>query len=238
MPDADTLLSRIQTEVTARRERLDNQRRERLTLADRVKLFEKAWQRGQRERSKDTLPSRILGRNVKLLKDQILRPMEGLNIDPEEFAYWVAANWDSIGNRHFTKSKRYPENPAFPWLIACLDTYMTAYNLRDERHENIQGMSRAELMRKAENYEIAIQRADHVTKSTQTEIAVLKAELAVAKESLQRAKETGRVEKDAFKLEREREIKTSRAAVLALPDYDDFYDDGTKRRRKLRKHRT
>lgn len=127
---ADVLAS-VQSTVAAARETLATKRRSRATLADMCSLFENAWNKGQRERTRSIPPTRLVPRDRSLLKTQLVMPFRDSDMQIEDFAYWVAKHWDAIGAQYFQKSKAYPEVPAFRWLVTCLETYTLAYQHRD-----------------------------------------------------------------------------------------------------------
>lgn len=237
---ADDILSEIHSRVDAGRAKLDSKRRSRMTLADRVALAEKAWQRGQRTRSDFAPPSRILGKWRAVLKRDVLKPMENSTMDFEEFFEWVAENWDAIGAQYFAKSKKYPDNPAFPWLVTCLEAYTNAFQQRE--YLDLTGTrSKVDLMRQAAGFEQATHQVEAVAGAAQSKIAALEAELKEANKRLREAKRTGKVKPTTHEKELMEATKGIKyTPVSELPDYDDFDEDGNLRkqapkRRKLRK---
>jgi hypothetical protein len=208
---AADILADVSASVDGKREALVAKRRTRMTLADRVVLFERSWMRGQRERSSDIPPNRFVNRDKKLLKDQLLKPAEGTKLDIEEFAYWVALNWTSIGAKYFTKTRKYPANPAFGWMIRCLETYTLAYQEREYLEDvtiDRKDIERRE-RRKDESVEARIERE----RRKDDELAALRAELAEANEELRQAARRGRVRKTDLDREIEKAGKPKRGRI-------------------------
>lgn len=131
MSKADEIKGAILASVASRSNRLHQKRAKRQSIADLCTLFEDAWRKGQHERDRSILAARLVARDRKLLKDQIIYPARELDMDVADFAKWVAVHWDAIGAAYFKKAKAYPSAPAFRWLVRCLETYTTAYKNRD-----------------------------------------------------------------------------------------------------------
>lgn len=125
------ILSDVTAQVADKYNRLQQKRAKRQSIADLCNMFEAAWRKGQHERDRSVLAARLVARDRKLLKDQIIYPSRELDMNIVDFAEWVAVHWDAIGAAYFKKAKSYPAAPAFPWLVRCLETYVTAYRNRD-----------------------------------------------------------------------------------------------------------
>lgn len=125
------ILAAAQDYVAERSNRLQAKRKASGTLAARTALAEQAWRDGQLARNAKSFPAKLDARYRKLLKDQVIRPAESLDLDSAEFLHWVAENWNALGSAYFAKSKSYPADPHFGWLIKCLATYSKAYTERD-----------------------------------------------------------------------------------------------------------
>lgn len=225
--------------VASKRDKLDSKRRGRRTLADQVALFEQAWQDGQRKRDSSILPSRILGKHRAILKSQILKPSAD-TLDTEHFARWTAENWDVVRDAYFSKSSKYPENPAFPWLVACLETYVTAYSNRDHLGDPTFSLSRRDLLRQADTAKhVAANVADASGKQAD-EIKALKAELNEANARLNKAIRDGKVELTPDEQEmRDALLDKGFTPASELPDWEDCPEPETKstsrKKRRLRK---
>lgn len=130
MKKASEVMQALQS-VQAKRQALADKRMKRGTLADLCNMFEDGWREGQKERNPALMPARLVNRDRALLKSQIVGPAREAGIDVRAFGHWVASNWDGIGGTFFKKAKSYPANPAFPWLVRCLETYTAAFADRD-----------------------------------------------------------------------------------------------------------
>lgn len=131
MGKADDLKQRLLSSVAERSNRLQAKRKASGTLASRTALAEQAWRNGQLARNPKSFPAKLDNRYRKLLKDQVIRAGESIDLDPADFLHWVAETWDTLGIHYFAKSKSYPADPHFGWLIKCLATYSKAYVERD-----------------------------------------------------------------------------------------------------------
>lgn len=176
MSDKDRLLHSITARVENDRGRTREKRAKRRTIGDQTNLFVQEWERGQRDNPKYSAPARLVSRDRKLLKDQIIHPFQNGNSKPEDFAYWVAKNWDAIGAQYFSKSKKYPEYPAFRWLVACLETYLVAYEQRDYLDETAT-MDRTAAARQSSAAKQAIEDAKQYRASTDEEVEDLRRQL-------------------------------------------------------------
>lgn len=131
MSKASELKELILASAKAKQDSLTAKRKGRMNFSDMCNLFEEGWRSGQRERDQTVMPGRLVARDRALLKTQIIGPARDAGIDPKDFAYWIAVNWDGIGATFFKKAKSYPAQPAFAWLVRCLETYSGAYAQRD-----------------------------------------------------------------------------------------------------------
>lgn len=227
---AEQILADVTASVGAARDKVRDKRRKRRTLADLCSLFENAWNRGQREKSKEVPPTRLVQRDRALLKSQIITPFRDTTIDIEDFAYWVALNWHAIGAQYFTKSKRYPELPAFRWLVKCLETYTLAYQNREYLDENA-SLSRTQMRKKVAAVEKIQESADRSIASMQSEVEDLRRQLA------ERDKDNARLREQLGEAEDDDPILAHavRAAKrkVKIGSYDD--EPSKPRRRRLRK---
>jgi hypothetical protein len=128
---AEEVLAAVQSIVAGKREQLQGNRRSRRTKADQLALFERAWIAGCKERNSNALVIRFTATDKSLVWNRFIKETEGLDIDIEDFARWIAANWDGIGVHYFRKSKSYPDTPALRWMLKCLQVYSDAYASRE-----------------------------------------------------------------------------------------------------------
>jgi hypothetical protein len=171
---ADEILASVNKSVDAQRSALDSKRRKRRTLADECYLFEKAWLRGQEGRGK--FVQRIVGRDRRLLKEQIVQPSRGSDLNLEAVAEWCTTHWHAIGAQYFAKAKSYPEYPAFRWFVKCFATYLEAYEQREVLDE-AGTRSTAQLVKRAALADKQDDETIETLQAAQREIAALKAEL-------------------------------------------------------------
>lgn len=225
--------------VDDRREQLADKRRKRRTLADEVSLFEAAWQRGQREKDSSVPATRIIPRERKLLKDQLIKRYRDTSIDLEDFAHWTAHNWQAIGAQYFTKSRNYPDFPAFRWFLACLETYSLAYQKRDLLNaDGIHGggvQAQRALQRTMEN----ASKADELTKRIADEAKGIKSERdKLLEENMRLREELGMpLDDDPQTAEAIQEVRANAVKIDFSKKWDDYEDDDTPKRRKLRRKR-
>jgi hypothetical protein len=133
MKTPEQLKAEILSRVDDGRSRLAAKREKRGNISDLSNLFQAGWSSGQRESRPNAPATRIASNQDKsMLKKRIIYPFRDNGIDVRSFAHWVTENWLAIGATYFPKTRKYPDAPAFRWLIACIDTYTTAYMQRDQ----------------------------------------------------------------------------------------------------------
>lgn len=153
MPPLDDLRNSILSAVSAKQDKVREKRRTRMGINDLSRLFEQAWQAGQKEANPSVPPVLVISKaDRRILKDRIITPFREAGMDVEEFARWVALHWNAIGGNYFRKSKSYPERPAFRWLVSCLPQYVDAFEKRDTLNPDL-AFSRADIARKHKAYE-------------------------------------------------------------------------------------
>jgi hypothetical protein len=181
--DKDLMRSKEQIEAAARlyakdrHDRVQDKRKARRSTTDLASLFEAAWGKGQRERSTAVPPARLIPRDRKALKDQVINPSLETELDVEDFAYWTALHWDAIGGTYFAKAKSYPGYPAFRYLVAALPTFLLAYQNKEYLDEDTVGVSSPALRRKAAAVDAVKVDAVELDKLRNETIADLKAQL-------------------------------------------------------------
>jgi hypothetical protein len=181
---ASEILSAIQTQVDAARNRVADKRRKRRTLADECALFEQAWLRGQKGEGR--FANRIVGADRRLLKDQIIKPAANSSLDLEKLAEWATEHWDAIGAQYFAKAKSYPEYPAFRWFVKCFATYLTAYEQRDYLDES-GTRNTTQLLKRAKQADKLDEQTEQTLAAAKREIDMLKAELRDAHKRVAKA---------------------------------------------------
>ena len=217
MSKLDELKQSITASVSEKRGRVEAKRRKRLSLSDKVSLFEQAWMQGQKER--EVPPMRIVPRHRKLLKDQIIKPAAGYDIDFEDMACWVAENWNAIGARWFTRAKSYPDHPAIGYFIAAYDTFLTAYHDRDNL-DTSQTYSTKEMRQRAKTAD----RADAMVERERRRAIEAQAELKRAKQEIAR-------------LRSQKQSKTTAQKGAIHFNEDDWVDPPKKGKRRVRQRR-
>jgi hypothetical protein len=165
--------------VQAKRDALADKRMKRGTLADLCNLFEDGWRSGQKERNPALMPARLVVRDRALLKSQIVGPAREAGIDVRDFAYWTALNWDGLGATFFKKAKSYPLQPAFAWLVRCLESYTGAYHQRDGL--DLSGLANPAHRVSAQALAAIADKADKAINSATESIEDLKAQLREAR---------------------------------------------------------
>jgi hypothetical protein len=225
---AAEILASVQTTVTAGRTKITDKRKKRRTLQDACALFEAEWASGQRDRDSTAPANRIVGKDRALLKNQIIKRSEGTDLDTDAFAYWVAKNWQAIGATYFEKAKRYPERPVVPWLIACFETYIIAYQQRE--HLDTEGTrSQTELLKRSAATSAVQKAGQDVAAAQQDQINLLEAQLREARE-LMATRNLDAVENDMVDPEAKAIIAKGRN--MQFPDYDDEPAPKPKRRKR------
>lgn len=131
MRKAEDVLAAVQSIVADKREHLQSNRRARRSKADQLFLFERAWMAGCKERNPNAVVIRFTATDKSLVWNRFIKETEGLGLDIEDFARWIATNWDGIGTHFFAKAKSYPDTPALRWVIKCLQVYSDAYARRE-----------------------------------------------------------------------------------------------------------
>jgi hypothetical protein len=198
MSKVDELRDRLLASVAARQGKVADKRKKRGTLPDLCKLFEAGWTAGQREASPGTPATRIVAsRDIALLKSQIIIPFRDANLDVEEFSKWVTLNWGGIGATYFAKTKQYPHEPAFRWLVRCLETYTKAFMERDTIELGA-AIDYSAVAAKAKRADAATKDFGKVAEALETKVALL------AEENRQLKKR-----------------KILRAPSVSLPDWED-----------------
>lgn len=178
----EQILSEIASKVSERQTRYRDRRAKSGTLASRMQAFELAWGEGQRKAERG-IPTRIIPKDRALIKQVIIKGL-GETIDCTDFAAWVAEHWQAIGAQYFGNSKKYPERPVVPWLIACINTYTDAYQNKDMLDESgtistrDAGKAIKRSKRTVELAQQAIDDANRRTELAQARVRELEAELA------------------------------------------------------------
>jgi len=217
MSNAESIKAAVLASVAAGRNRLQEKRIKRANISDLCTLFEDAWRKGQHERDSSILPSRLVARDRKLLKDQVIYPSRDVDMDVRDFAHWVALHWDAIGATYFEKAKSYPDAPAFRWFVRCLETYTTAYQNRAHLDPNAKRNTPQRVSTVA--VQAVIQQADKAVTAAATELDDLRRQLAEAHDKNQKLRLARGLDADDDPVY-SRAIKAANRKVV-IGSYDD-----------------
>lgn len=113
--------------ASGQKKTVETKRKKRGTLPDLCALFEDAWLAAIANRDQ-TLPRYVFNqRQVRNLKLKIIKPLQHTEIDFQDLATYIVQHWVEIKGLYFKKSSSYPDSPAISWVIACSETYVSAY---------------------------------------------------------------------------------------------------------------
>jgi hypothetical protein len=229
MKKASEVMQALQN-VQAKRDALSDKRAKRGTLADLCNLFEEGWRSGQKERNPSLMPARLVARDRALLKSQIVGPAREAGIDVRAFGFWVAENWDGLGATFFKKAKSYPANPAFPWLVRCLESYTGAFHQRDGL--DLSGLANPAHRVSAQALAAIADKADKAVASAAESLEDLKAQLREARTENEALRQSNGLPIDDDPVY----ARASKLAArkITIGSYDDV---DAPRRSKLPRHR-